>query len=186
MWSFCIAKASHIFSTKNFIVFGYKVVKHLTSWPLNEVVKLTMLWTTGPWPCYQHGIWIWFFFVCRFKCFVTQCDSVGKHVSAVLYLNINVPCLMMNKMVCYQIFCHVSVYRLDIHFWVLCKQHRPISDSIKYGIWSVSTQFAYRNFCAKYNKVTRNKKKQQEMDSSRWYGWTSLWVKKKLKDYTPK
>ena len=27
----------------------YKVVKHLTSWPLNELVKPTMLWTTGPW-----------------------------------------------------------------------------------------------------------------------------------------
>ena len=49
MRSFCIAKASLIFSTKNFSVFGNKVVKHLTSWPLNELVKLTMLWTTGPW-----------------------------------------------------------------------------------------------------------------------------------------
>ena len=46
--SFCNAKASHIFSTKNISVFGYKVVKHLTSWPHNELVKLTMLWTTGP------------------------------------------------------------------------------------------------------------------------------------------
>ena len=48
MWSFCSAKASLIFSTKNFSVFGYKVIKHLTSWLLNELVKLTMLWTTGP------------------------------------------------------------------------------------------------------------------------------------------
>ena len=38
---------SHFFK-KNIIVFCYKVVKHLTSWPLNELVKLTMLWTTGP------------------------------------------------------------------------------------------------------------------------------------------
>ena len=37
-----------MFSTKNISVFGYKVVKHLTSWPLNELVKLTMLWTIGP------------------------------------------------------------------------------------------------------------------------------------------
>ena len=43
--SFCIAKASLIFSTKNFGVFGYKVVKHLTKGPLNKLVKLTMLWT---------------------------------------------------------------------------------------------------------------------------------------------
>ena len=47
--SFCNAKASLTFSTKNFSVFGYKVVRHLTSWPLKELVKLTMLWTTGPW-----------------------------------------------------------------------------------------------------------------------------------------
>ena len=38
---------SHFFN-KNISVFGYKVVKHLTSWPLNELVKLTMLSTTGP------------------------------------------------------------------------------------------------------------------------------------------
>ena len=49
MRSFCSAKASFIFSTKNINVFGYKVVKHLLIWPLNELVKLTMLWTTGPW-----------------------------------------------------------------------------------------------------------------------------------------
>ena len=48
MRSFCSAKASLIFSTKNISVFGYKAVKHLTSWPLNELIKLTMLWTTGP------------------------------------------------------------------------------------------------------------------------------------------
>ena len=43
------AKASIIFSTKTISVFAYKVIKHLTSWSLNELVKLTMLWTTGPW-----------------------------------------------------------------------------------------------------------------------------------------
>ena len=32
--------ASLIFSTKNISVFGYKVVKHLSSRPLNEPVKL--------------------------------------------------------------------------------------------------------------------------------------------------
>ena len=36
-----------IFSTKHFSVFGYKVVKHLTRWPLKELVKLTMLLKTG-------------------------------------------------------------------------------------------------------------------------------------------
>ena len=37
---------SHFFN-KKFSVFGYKVVKHLTSWPLSELVKLTMLRTNA-------------------------------------------------------------------------------------------------------------------------------------------
>ena len=37
------------FLTKNISVFGYEVVKHLTSWSLNDLIKLTMVWTTGPW-----------------------------------------------------------------------------------------------------------------------------------------
>ena len=41
-------EASLIFSTKNIGVVCYNVVKHLMSWPLNELVKLTMLLTTGP------------------------------------------------------------------------------------------------------------------------------------------
>ena len=41
--SFCTAKATLMFSTKNFNEVGYKVKKHLTSWPLNELVKLRML-----------------------------------------------------------------------------------------------------------------------------------------------
>ena len=41
--AFAVQKLLSFFSTKNFSVFGYKVVKHLTSWPLNELVKLTML-----------------------------------------------------------------------------------------------------------------------------------------------
>ena len=37
------------FSTKNIGVFGYKDMKHLTSWTLNELIHLTMLLMTGPW-----------------------------------------------------------------------------------------------------------------------------------------
>ena len=46
-WKNVCKSFSHFFN-KNISVFGYKVIKHLTSWPLNELVKLTMLWTTGP------------------------------------------------------------------------------------------------------------------------------------------
>ena len=49
MWeAFAMQKLLSFFSTKNFSVFGYKVVKHLTTWPFNKIIKLTMLWTTGP------------------------------------------------------------------------------------------------------------------------------------------
>ena len=44
--NFCAKSFSHFFN-KKFSVFGCKVVKHLTSWPLNELVNLTMIWTTG-------------------------------------------------------------------------------------------------------------------------------------------
>ena len=49
-----------VFSTINISVFGYKVEKHWMSWPFNELVKLTMLWRTGPrllvtyTPTYHH------------------------------------------------------------------------------------------------------------------------------------
>ena len=55
MRRFCSANASLIFATKNISVVCYNVVKHLTSWPLNKLVKLTMLWTTGPWLLYFTG-----------------------------------------------------------------------------------------------------------------------------------
>ena len=48
MWEAAVQKLLSFFSTKNISVFGYKVVKHLTSWPLNKLVKLTVLWTTRP------------------------------------------------------------------------------------------------------------------------------------------
>ena len=49
MWeAFAVQKFFLIFSTKNIGVFGYKIVKHLTSWTLNELLKGMMLWTTGP------------------------------------------------------------------------------------------------------------------------------------------
>ena len=50
---------SHIFN-KNISVVGYKVVKLLPNWPLNELVKLTMLWTTGPWTLGRYTIsFVW-------------------------------------------------------------------------------------------------------------------------------
>ena len=45
---FCSAKDSYIFPTKNNSVFDNLVGIYLTSWRLNDVVRLTILWTAGP------------------------------------------------------------------------------------------------------------------------------------------
>ena len=45
---------------KNISVLYYKVVKHLTSWPVNELVKqltMVMVWTTGPSICFSFVWW---------------------------------------------------------------------------------------------------------------------------------
>ena len=44
------------FLNKNISVFGYKAIKHLTSWPLLKLVSLTMLWTTEPRSAFQFNM----------------------------------------------------------------------------------------------------------------------------------
>ena len=46
--NFCSAKATHIFSTKNIRILCIGSAKTVNEMTLNDVVKLTMLWTTGP------------------------------------------------------------------------------------------------------------------------------------------
>ena len=47
--SFCIAKATHIFSAKNIRILYIESAKTVNKMTLNKLVKLTTLWTTGPW-----------------------------------------------------------------------------------------------------------------------------------------
>ena len=47
--SFRNAKATHIFSAKNIRILCIESAKTVNEMTLNELVKLTMLWTTGPW-----------------------------------------------------------------------------------------------------------------------------------------
>ena len=44
MW---VAKATHIFSAKNIRILYIESAKTVNEMTLNELVKLTMLWTTG-------------------------------------------------------------------------------------------------------------------------------------------
>ena len=46
--SFCSAKATHIFSAKNIRILYIESAKTVNEITLNELVKLTTLWTTGP------------------------------------------------------------------------------------------------------------------------------------------
>ena len=46
--SFCSAKATHIFSAKNIRILCIESTKTVNEMTLNELVKLTTLWTTGP------------------------------------------------------------------------------------------------------------------------------------------
>ena len=43
-----IAKATHIFSAKNIRILYIESSKTVNEMTLNELIKLTMLWTTGP------------------------------------------------------------------------------------------------------------------------------------------
>ena len=52
--SFCSAKAIHIFSAKNIRIFYIESAKTVNEMTLNELVKLTTLWTTGPWIFFVH------------------------------------------------------------------------------------------------------------------------------------
>ena len=47
--SFWRAKATHIFSAKNIRILYIESAKTVNEMTLNELVKLTTLWTTGPW-----------------------------------------------------------------------------------------------------------------------------------------
>ena len=48
--SFCIANASsHFFAAKNINVFENTLATTVNEFVINELVRLTMLWTTGPW-----------------------------------------------------------------------------------------------------------------------------------------
>ena len=55
MSSFCSAKTTHIFSAKNIIILYIESAKTVNEITLNELIKLTTLWTNGPWSDSQDG-----------------------------------------------------------------------------------------------------------------------------------
>ena len=70
--SFCSAKATHIFPAKNIIILCIESAKTVNEMTLNELIKLTTLWTTGPWTSNSvdsdvttHYSLIWIYAVCK-------------------------------------------------------------------------------------------------------------------------
>ena len=62
--SFCSAKATHIFSAKNIRILCIESAKTVNEMTLNKLVKLTTLWTTGPWSSVNRkGTW----YTCRLQ-----------------------------------------------------------------------------------------------------------------------
>ena len=55
--SFCSAKATHIFSAKNIRILCIESAKTVNEMTLNELIKLTTLWTTGPWHLGSFTLW---------------------------------------------------------------------------------------------------------------------------------
>ena len=53
--SFCSAKATHIFFSKNIRILCIESAKTVNEMTLNELVKPTTLWTTGPWKVAMIG-----------------------------------------------------------------------------------------------------------------------------------
>ena len=72
---FCSAKATHIFLAKNIRIFYIETAETAIEMNLNELVKLTTLWTTGPWSlkqskyelAHKKGI-LWILSLWLFKC----------------------------------------------------------------------------------------------------------------------
>ena len=97
--SFCSAKATHIFSAKNIRILYIESTKTVNEMTLNELVKLTMLWTTGPWMILSlctgwsesmHSALVWrLFFGLTLSVYFWyslesyQCFQVGKWASSV-------------------------------------------------------------------------------------------------------
>ena len=65
--SFCSAKATHIFSAKYIRILCIESAKTVNEMTLNELVKLTTLWTTGP----RELLWNKLIYRFGFEVFIT-------------------------------------------------------------------------------------------------------------------
>ena len=84
--SFCSAKATHIFSAKNIRILYIESAKTVNEMTLNELVKLTMLWITGPCLCIiavcsDVSLYIQLDFVKTWLCEQTSWTGPSLHIN---------------------------------------------------------------------------------------------------------
>ena len=93
--SFCSAKATHIFSAKNIRILYIKSAKTVNEMTLNELVKLTMLWTTGPWPLALSSDSFTYIHRLTYLIFPLSIRSPSCTITVYRSLNVDVPELLV-------------------------------------------------------------------------------------------
>ena len=97
--SFCSAKATHIFSAKNIRILYIESAKTVNEMTLNKLVKLTMLWTTGPWSLSTKQYWYFCLFLKE-----NIYSVLGTHLNhPSMFLLQNKECIYLNTSYC---LCH--------------------------------------------------------------------------------
>ena len=92
--SFCSAKATHIFSAKNIRILYIESAKTVNEMTLNELVKLTTLWTTGPWYFFLFHLKTYIVVLIKFKvsywgvsCLNIHCGTHKKYLTEVFLIS---------------------------------------------------------------------------------------------------
>ena len=105
--SFCSAKATHIFSVKNIRILYIESTKTVNEMTLNELVKLTTLWTTGPWTISLNFSLIQ---LCFYDYFL-----LGFYSSLVLFLMYSWLSLSRPRLSRITAYLEVKIWSLPIH-----------------------------------------------------------------------
>ena len=107
--SFCSAKATHIFSAKNIRILYIESAKTDNEMTLNQLVKLTTLWTTGP-RLKEYPDKRFSYFFPTGQCYIPNIKRLG---------------LALSDKKIFKVFCYISLCKTCLpwgvgggeHFW---------------------------------------------------------------------
>ena len=171
--SFCSAKATLIFSAKNIRILCIESAKTVNEMTLNKLVKLTMLWTTGPWYFSYFSIKT----CCGYSLEMSQWVTSTGYLQHMFLLRNKkivmwIPSLTLNFDLS-TFHSHLKMFTDPVNYLLIClkncwmsvKQCRFRSDAAFCSIWSGSTLFYIKVFKYDYLEV---------LDWFSWYTITSL------------